>query len=188
MGIDDVSDGLSKRFNAGEVASLAHYLGSALASTNTNAVNYSDIAARTDNTPAAGFGFGWRVTVQTAASTNVIGGAWRLQVTDVTGASEDFKWVGSVMVAGAAASDVFEFDSQGIRAALAKAVPAGGEAGTGLRLSSTSNFGVFFGSGAPTLSAAQGSLYLRTDGSSTSTRLYVNTNGSTGWTNVTTAT
>jgi hypothetical protein len=54
-------------------------------------------------------------------------------------------------------------------------------------MSSTPNLGVFFGSGAPTLSAAQGSLYLRTDGSSASTRLYVNTNGSTGWTSVTTA-
>lgn len=47
--------------------------------------------------------------------------------------------------------------------------------------------GIYAGSGAPTVSAAQGSLYLRTDGSSTSTRLYVNTNGSTTWTNVTTA-
>lgn len=64
---------------------------------------------------------------------------------------------------------------------------AGGTAGNFLRLSSTSTFGVFWGSGVPTLSAAQGSLYLRSDGSSTSTRLYVNTNGSTTWTNVTTA-
>lgn len=47
--------------------------------------------------------------------------------------------------------------------------------------------GIYFGSGAPTVSAPKGSLYLRTDGSSTSTRLYVNTNGSTTWTNVTTA-
>lgn len=67
------------------------------------------------------------------------------------------------------------------------AVPAGGTAGVGVKMSSTSNLGVFFGSGAPTLAAAQGSLYMRTDGSSTSTRLYVNTNGSTTWTNVTTA-
>jgi hypothetical protein len=70
----------------------------------------------------------------------------------------------------------------------ATAVPAGGTAGSGYKMSSTSNLGLFFGSGAPTLSAAQGSLYMRTDGSSTSTRLYVNTNGTTGWTNVTTAT
>lgn len=43
------------------------------------------------------------------------------------------------------------------------------------------------GTGAPTHVAAKGSLYSRLDGSSTSTRLYVNTNGSTTWTNVTTA-
>jgi hypothetical protein len=47
--------------------------------------------------------------------------------------------------------------------------------------------GIYFGSGAPSITAPQGSLYLRTDGSSTSTRLYVNTTGSTTWTNVTTA-
>lgn len=44
-----------------------------------------------------------------------------------------------------------------------------------------------FGSGAPTLSAAKGTLYIRTDGSSTSTRMYINTDGATTWTNFTTA-
>ena len=68
------------------------------------------------------------------------------------------------------------------------AVTAGGTAGRGLRFSSVANFGVFYGSGVPTLSAAQGSLYMRTDGSSTSTRMYVNTNGTTGWTAMTSAT
>ncbi len=43
------------------------------------------------------------------------------------------------------------------------------------------------GTGAPTYSAPKGSLYVRTDGSSTSTRIYVNTDGATTWTNVTTA-
>lgn len=52
---------------------------------------------------------------------------------------------------------------------------------------STAGLGVYFGSGAPTVSAAQGSLYLRTDGSSTSTRAYINTDGATTWTNLTTA-
>lgn len=47
--------------------------------------------------------------------------------------------------------------------------------------------GIYFGSGAPTISAPKGSIYIRTDGSSTSTRLYVNTDGATTWTNVTTA-
>ena len=67
------------------------------------------------------------------------------------------------------------------------ALPAGGTNGAGLKMSSTTNLGVFFGSGAPTLSAAQGSLYIRTDGSSTTTRMYVNINGTTGWTNVVTS-
>lgn len=44
------------------------------------------------------------------------------------------------------------------------------------------------GSGVPTASAAKGTLYVRTDGSSSSTRLYINTNGTTGWTNIVTAT
>lgn len=69
----------------------------------------------------------------------------------------------------------------------AVAVPAGGSAAGSLLMSSTAALGVYFGSGAPTVSAAQGSVYIRTDGSSTSTRLYINTNGSTTWTNVTTA-
>lgn len=56
-----------------------------------------------------------------------------------------------------------------------------------IQATSTANLGIFVGSGAPTVSAAQGSLYLRTDGSSTSTRLYVNSNGSTTWVAVTTA-
>lgn len=46
---------------------------------------------------------------------------------------------------------------------------------------------IYSGTGAPTLSAPQGSMYLRTDGSSISTRLYINTTGSTVWTAVTTA-
>lgn len=65
---------------------------------------------------------------------------------------------------------------------------AGGTGNAGLTISSVANLGVFVGSGAPTISAAQGALYLNTTGSSTTTRLYVNTNGSTGWTSVTTAT
>jgi len=67
------------------------------------------------------------------------------------------------------------------------AIPAGGSQLQALNFSSTANFGIFYGSGVPTVSAAQGSLYLRSDGSSTSTRMYVNTNGSTTWTAVTTA-
>jgi hypothetical protein len=62
------------------------------------------------------------------------------------------------------------------------AIPAGGTAGVGVRVSNATNFGVFFGSGAPTLSAAKGSLYLRSDGSGATDRFYINTDGGTTWT------
>jgi hypothetical protein len=74
-----------------------------------------------------------------------------------------------------------------VQVAPATAIPAGGTAGLGYRVSSTSNFGVFFGSGAPALSAAKGSLYLCSDGTTTNDRMYVNTDGATTWTAVTTA-
>ena len=67
------------------------------------------------------------------------------------------------------------------------AVPAGGTTGAGYKFSSTANLGVFFGIGVPTLIAAQGSLYLRTDGGTTSNRMYINTDGATTWTAVITA-
>jgi hypothetical protein len=61
---------------------------------------------------------------------------------------------------------------------------AGGAAG--ILLSSVANFGIFYGTGAPTISAAQGSLYLRRDGTGVGDRAYINTNGTTGWTAITT--
>jgi hypothetical protein len=47
--------------------------------------------------------------------------------------------------------------------------------------------GIFAGAGAPTFSAPKGSFYLNTTGSSSSTRMYINTDGATTWTAVTTA-
>lgn len=68
---------------------------------------------------------------------------------------------------------------------------AGGTAGgldqVALMFSSTANLGIYFGTAVPTIAAAKGSLYMRTDGSSTSTRAYINTDGATTWTNLTTA-
>lgn len=51
--------------------------------------------------------------------------------------------------------------------------------------SSTANFGIFVGSGAPSIAAAQGSLYLRTDGTTTNDRIFVR--GSAAWIAITTA-
>jgi hypothetical protein len=67
------------------------------------------------------------------------------------------------------------------------ATPAGGAVGAVLLFGTTSGFGIYYGSGAPsTLTAGRGSIYLRSDGSSTSTRMYVNTDAGITWTNFTT--
>jgi len=104
--------------------------------------------------------------------------------TDDTVASQPIKFATNGQ---ATANERMRITDTGITVMPVTAVPAGGTAGTGLRFSSTANLGIFFGSGVPTLSAAQGSLYIRTDGSTTSTRMYINTNGATTWTAVTTA-
>jgi hypothetical protein len=67
-----------------------------------------------------------------------------------------------------------------IKSMSATAIPAGGTAGAGFMFSSTANFGTIFGSGAPTASAARGSLYLRSDGGGP----YVNTDGATAWSTI----
>ena len=65
------------------------------------------------------------------------------------------------------------------------ALVAGG-ASAFIATNTAAGMGVYIGSGAPTVAAAKGSIYLRSDGSSTSTRLYVS-DGSTTWIAVTTA-
>ena len=67
----------------------------------------------------------------------------------------------------------------------ATALVAGG-ASAFLATNTAVGMGMYIGSGAPTIAAAKGSIYLRSDGSSTSTRLYVS-DGSTTWIAVTTA-
>lgn len=57
-------------------------------------------------------------------------------------------------------------------------VPSGGTTGSGLKMSSVSNLGMFFGSGAPALSAALGSIYLQNNNFG---RPYFNTDGSASW-------
>ena len=65
---------------------------------------------------------------------------------------------------------------------------ATGGGGTPVYLwSSDSAFGIYYGQDAPTFSARKGSLYIATGATGTSTRMYINTNGTTGWTNFTTA-
>ena len=90
------------------------------------------------------------------------------------------------IVNDAYSSGIIQVTDTGImKVATGTAIPAGG--GQAFGLSSTATMGIYFGSGDPTVSAAKGSIYLRSDGTTTSNRMYVNTDGSTAWTAVTTA-
>ena len=66
------------------------------------------------------------------------------------------------------------------------ALVAGGAAAF-IATNTANSMGIYVGSGAPTVSAAKGSLYLRSDGTTTNDRAYINTNGTTTWTALTTA-
>jgi hypothetical protein len=89
----------------------------------------------------------------------------------------------------AGGAPVLDLASSGTAATLGSTtgIPAGGLNSFGYKFSSTANYGIYVGSGAPTLSAAKGSLYLRSDGTTTNNRAYINTDGSTTWTALTTA-
>lgn len=96
---------------------------------------------------------------------------------------------GTVTVTGTfgAATAVTTLTATGnITADSASALVAGGAASF-IATNTAVGMGIYFGSGAPTVAAAKGSLYLRSDGSSASTRLFVNSDGSTTWVAVTTA-
>ncbi len=67
------------------------------------------------------------------------------------------------------------------------ATPAGGSTSARLLFGTTAGFGIYYGSGAPTVSAASGSLYIRTDNAGASLRLYSNTTGATTWVAITSA-
>ena len=72
-----------------------------------------------------------------------------------------------------------------VTARSASGLTAGGAAGF-IGTNVAAGMGVYFGSGAPTVAAAKGSLYLRSDGSGVADRAYINTNGSTTWTAIST--
>jgi hypothetical protein len=89
--------------------------------------------------------------------------------------------------------DIFNDGAQGgvvfkkaITSAAGTTLTAGGAVALNVG-TSTVGPNLYAGSGAPTVSAPKGSLYLRSDGSSTSTRAYINTDGATTWTAITTA-
>jgi hypothetical protein len=94
----------------------------------------------------------------------------------------DAKGTGTITLNGTATGEVSS--SRAFNAATQTGATAGGAKAIGM---GTGTVGIFFGSGVPTVSAGQGSLYIRTDGSGVNDRLYINTNGTTGWIDVTTS-
>jgi hypothetical protein len=80
----------------------------------------------------------------------------------------------------------FSVDPTGTTTVQSGSAPSS-SAAVGIRASSTANLGVFFGPGAPTFSAAEGSIYSNTTGTS-GARLYLNTSSGSGstWTAATT--
>jgi hypothetical protein len=74
--------------------------------------------------------------------------------------------------------------STGTITAVSGTAPAAG--GTAAFLATSSNVGIYIGSGAPTgVTAAKGSLFINTGATTTTTRLYINTDGGTTWANFT---
>lgn len=89
-------------------------------------------------------------------------------------ASSDFQSITFTVAPGAGIPVEIEYDSE--------VIPVAGDA-----VPSTTTPSVYFGTGAPGITAPKGSLYLRTDGSSVSTRMYVNSDGADTWVAITTA-
>lgn len=52
---------------------------------------------------------------------------------------------------------------------------------TRILLGKNARFGIYFGNGVPTILAAKGSLYLRTDGTTIADRAYINKDGAKAW-------
>ena len=64
-------------------------------------------------------------------------------------------------------------------------IAAGAATQAFIKASVTADFGIYFGTGDPGFAAAKGSLYTKTNATTTTTRLWVNTDGSTTWANFT---
>jgi hypothetical protein len=103
----------------------------------------------------------------------------------IVGGSVDNTPIGATTRSSVAATTV---NATGAVTAISGTAVPGAAGAAVLLCSTTAGLGIYISNTTPTFSAAQGSLCINTSGSSTSTRLFVNTNGSTGWTNFTSAT
>lgn len=146
--------------------------------TTLNAASGQYLSLSINNTEVVG------VTSTGQAVTGALSATGITSVTDTTDATSTT--AASFKTAGGIASVKQIIAGTAVLGNFLTAIPAGGANTCGFKSTSTANFGVFFGSGTPTLTAAKGSLYLRSDGTTTNDRSYINTDGGTTWTAVTT--
>lgn len=139
-----------------------------------------DGPAGTNNGPAVNFRYAGAAIFAFGRSAGILGGTL-----------DDFVITADGRADGVASIDITKGTNAGTPAGgivsfmNGLGIPAGGSASARI-LFGGGNLGLYWGSGAPTVSAAQGSLYIRTDGSTVASRFYINTNGSTTWTSVNT--
>jgi hypothetical protein len=114
----------------------------------------------------------WKIISDTTAESAGAGSLFRLTRHDDAGAL-----IENALTINRSTGTITTYRQFQVGAALAP-VAGGSTAGSLTFLNAA--ISISAGSGAPTLSAAQGSIYLRSDGTA-STRTYVNTNGTTGW-------
>lgn len=113
--VADVSAVETKKITVQELVNLLGFFPSIIDDGNNAGVSYFNFTHTTTGTPGTGIGVGFRFNVETSAGNNEIAGEWRYVSTDVTGGSEDFKWVLGVQVAGnPTPTDQVEIDSSGI--------------------------------------------------------------------------
>ncbi len=123
----------------------------------------------------------------TGAGTSTIGAAFFVKSPTVSSGqiTNAYGMFMQAITAGSAQNFAIQTNAGQINFFASTATPAGGTALVGMTMGSA-KVGLYWGSGAPSLSAAQGSLYMRTDGGVNS-RLYSNTDGGTTWTPFTNA-
>lgn len=155
---------------------------------------YGDLRSNTHRVEAAG-SISWNARARLASSAdgiiellnNASSDFTRLNFGGSTSSFPALRRNGTTLDALLADASAFtDFGIRGLNMATSTAIVAGGSATTRIRMTSNSNFGIWCGSGVPTISAGQGSLYLRSDGSSGTTRAYINTDGGTTWTAINT--
>ena len=131
----------------------------------------------------------WRCWVYVPASGNVFlpsGGVINFSAGDVL-ATHSANTLGFTGASSGYFFDAGVFGATQIAARYATATPAAASGVAAITMG-TANVGIYWGTDSPNtaLTAAKGSLYLRTDGSGVNDRAYINTDGSTAWTAIVT--